>query len=69
MTPTVTQEEIHTIIAGTFSTEIGKKCLEHLTKTIVDRPVYKTGMTFEEVAFREGQRDIITQIIKEIQKG
>ena len=61
-----TQEEIHKLIVGTFTTDLGKRLLEHLEKTIVDRPTYIKGMTLDEVAFREGQKDVILQLIKEL---
>ena len=62
-----TPEEIHKLIVGTFETELGQRLLQHLKTTIVDRPIYKKGMTLDEVAFREGQRDIVIQLSKEIQ--
>ena len=43
-------------------------CLNYLRETFVDRPVYKQGQTFEQTAFREGQRDIVLQIIKEVKR-
>ena len=58
--------EITKLIAGTFETTIGQKLLTHLKQTIVDRPTYIKGMTLDEVAFREGQKDIINQLLKEI---
>lgn len=61
--------EIRKLIVGTFETELGTKLLAHLKKTIVDRPMYKSGMTLDEVAFRQGQADVINQIIKEIKHG
>ncbi len=63
-----TQEEIHKLIVGTFETELGQRVLEYFTEVFVDRPVYKPGLTPDEVAFREGQRNVITQIKKEIKK-
>ena len=61
-----TQEEIHKLIVGTFGTDIGKKLLEHLKTAIIDRPTYKKDSTLDECAFREGQKDIINQFLKEI---
>ena len=62
-----TQEEIHKLIVGTFETELGGRLLSHLKQTIVDRPSYIKGMALDEVAFREGQKDIINQLLKEMQ--
>ena len=58
--------EIHKLIVGTFSTDLGKKLLEHLEKSIVDRPTYAPGMELPEVAFREGQKDVILQLLREM---
>ena len=63
----MSKEEIHKLIHGTFQTELGKRCLEYLKETIVDRPSYKIGMELDEVAFREGQKNIITQLLKEME--
>jgi hypothetical protein len=62
-----TQEEIHKLVVGTFGTPIGEKLLDHLIKTLLDRPTFKIGMTLEETAFREGQKDVIRQILKEME--
>jgi len=57
--------EIDALIKGTFGTPIGKKCLDHLRKVFVDRPVYVPGMSYDEAAFREGERSVIMKLIKE----
>ena len=62
----LTQEEIHKLVVGTFMSPLGEKLLEHLKSSIIDRATYKTGMTLDEVAFREGQKDVIQQLLKEI---
>ena len=58
--------EVHKLIVGTFETDLGKKLLTHLEATIIDRPTYIQGMTLDEVAFREGQKDVILQLLKEM---
>lgn len=60
---------IHKLIVGTFNTELGQKCLEHLEKTFIDRPIYRDGSTLEATAYRQGQADLVKQIIKEIRNG
>ena len=60
---------IHKLIVGTFETTIGQKLLEHLKEKLVDRPTYKVGMTLEQVAFAEGQADVVRQILKEFSHG
>ena len=58
--------EVHKLIVGTFETDLGKKLLAHLKSTIIDRPTYLQGMDLAEVAFREGQKDVILQLLKEM---
>ena len=62
-------KEIDVLIKGTFGTELGQKCLAHLKKTFVDRAVYVPGLTFEETAFREGERSVIMKLMKEVSNG
>ena len=65
----MTKQQIHKLYVDTFSTDSGKKCLEMLKSSFVDRPVYVKGLTFDEVAYREGGRDVIQQILKEVNNG
>jgi len=58
--------EIEKLYKATFSTPNGKKCLAHLKKVFVDRPIYRTGSTFEETAFREGEASLIRKILGEV---
>ena len=62
-------KEIHKVIVGTFETELGKKCLSNLERAYVNRPIYIQGQTAEITAYRQGQADVIKQIIKEINDG
>lgn len=61
--------EISSLLVGTFETPIGQKCLAHLEKVFIDRAVYVNGNTFEQTAYRQGQADVIKQIIKEVRNG
>jgi len=61
--------EIHKVIVGTFETELGKRCLENLKRSYVDRPIYSEGLSFEQTAYRQGQADVIKSIIREIENG
>jgi len=63
------QEELNRLYKDTFSTDAGKKCLELLKASFVDRPIYVKGLTFDEVAFREGGRDVVQQILKVVDNG
>lgn len=60
------QEAVHKLIVGTFNTDLGKKLLEHLKNVIIDRPTYKKGMTLDEAAFREGEKSVVQQILREM---
>ena len=62
-------EDIHKMLVGTFETPLGGKCLQHLVETFIDRPMYKAGSTLEETAYRQGQADLVKQIVKEINNG
>lgn len=65
----MTSNEIHKLIVGTFETELGKKLLDYLEEKYVNRDIYKPGLTLDTTAFRQGQADIIKQIIKEARNG
>ena len=62
----MTTEDITVMTQQTFGTDAGANYLQHLIKTFVDRPVYQPGMTLDQVAFREGQRDFVRQITQEV---
>lgn len=62
-------EEIHKIIVGTLETELGKKFLAHLENTFIDRPIYRQGQSLEETAYRQGQADLVKQLVKEMNNG
>lgn len=64
-----TNTVISKLIVGTFSTELGKRLLERMNEVFVDRPIYKPGQTLEETAYRQGQADLVKQLIKEINNG
>lgn len=62
------QIRIEKLFKGTFNTDTGKKCLEHLERTFVDRNIYAPGMSLDQVAFRQGQADIVKQILSEVKR-
>lgn len=67
----MTKEEsanIDNILSGTFNTPIGQKCIEHLKKTFVDRDIYRNGATLDAVAYRQGQADVIKQILNQMER-
>ena len=64
-----THEEVNKLMVGTFNTELGERLLHHLADIFIDRPMYKQGMTLEEVAFRQGEASVIEKIIKEVQNN
>lgn len=61
--------EITSTIKVVFGTPHGEKLIKYLKATLVDRPMYKQGLTLDEVAFRQGQADVINQLLKEIDYG
>ena len=65
----MTTEETAKLYKDTFSGEIGQRCLKHLRELFVDRPVFRQGSTFEETAFREGERSVVLKIIAEAEHG
>jgi len=60
--------EVTKLFKDTFDSDVGRKCLTHLKKAFVDSQVYRPGQTFEETAFREGRRDVIQQILREVNR-
>lgn len=66
MTKEEESKEIHSLCVAIYSTDAGQKYLERMKKAFVDRPIYIAGLTSEEVAYREGQRNVIMQIMKEL---
>jgi hypothetical protein len=63
----VQNQIINKLFIGTFSTELGSRCLEHLKKTFGDRDIYKQGLTFEQTAFRQGEASVIRKIIETLE--
>ena len=60
---------INSWMVGTFNTELGERCLTHLETVFVDRPMYKSGLTPDEVAYRQGQADIVRQLRKTLNEA
>jgi hypothetical protein len=50
----------------TFSTDTGKLVLDILKSTTIDRPVIKPDSTQFGAGIREGQNDIVRQILDQI---
>ena len=65
----MTGPEITSMFKAAFQTPHGRKVLTHLLKTFVDRPMYKAGLTPDEVAYRQGEADVIRQILAEVNKN
>ena len=60
---------VNKLAVGTLGTSIGKKYLKELKRAFVDRPIYIAGLTPDQVAYRQGQCDVITQMIKVLEKA
>ena len=65
----MTEEEVNKLIVGTFRTPLGERLLEYFREKWVDKPIYRQGMSLDTVAFHEGRRDAIMQILKEMEKS
>jgi GGDEF domain-containing protein len=65
----MTNNEVIKMFKDTFGTPAGDKCLKHLKETFVDRPVFRSGQTYEDTAFREGERSVIMKILKEVNRN
>ena len=61
--------EIKKIMVGTFETELGKRCLEHLEGVFVDRDIAQVGMSELEIGIRQGEANVIKKIIREVRNG
>lgn len=66
------EEEISQEITSTFKvvfgTEHGSKCLKRLKEVFIDRPIYTKGQTLEDTSYRQGQADLIRQILREVER-
>lgn len=63
------EKEITSMFKAVFQTSHGAKCLEYLENKFVNRPIYLEGKSFEQVAFRQGQCDVVKQIIREVKRN
>lgn len=54
------------LFSTTFSTEAGQLVLKILKQTTIDRPVIKPDSTQFGAGIREGQNDIVRQILDQI---
>ncbi len=61
-------EEITSTIKATFGTPHGQKLLMRFKEVFIDRAIYVKGSTLEETAYRQGQYDLVAQIIKDIER-
>jgi len=58
--------EIASQTLETFSTDAGKATLARLVKVTIDRPVLFGGSTKFAAGIREGQNDLVRQILQQI---
>ena len=63
------RKELDKIIVGTFETELGQKCLEILERAFINRPMYVQGLSPDQVAYRQGQCDVIRHMIKSLEEA
>ena len=60
---------VEKLFKATFSTPNGKKCLAHLKKVFVDRPMARVGMSELEIGIRQGECDVVRKIIQEVENN
>lgn len=59
----------HTAMIKTvFGTQAGKKYLEYLRHTFVERSIARSGDGLLEIGIRQGEADIVRKIIAEIER-
>lgn len=61
--------EVTALFINTFGTESGQKCLEHLKRVFVDRPIARDGMDLLTIGMRQGEANVIRKIIEEVENG
>jgi len=64
----VTLSQLDMAFATTFSTQEGKKVLEHLKSITVDQPSFSPGGEASVGFWREGQNSIVRQILNRIRR-
>lgn len=57
------------VILQTFRTAPGKKLLKMLIALFYDKPSYRLGGDTHDMAFREGQRDIVGYLKEQMEKA
>ncbi len=62
------QEEEKELICAVFKNETGRIFLGEMRKKM-DGPIYKPGLTLDQVAYRQGKLDFLKEIIKVIDNG
>lgn len=55
-------------LAAPFLSDAGKRMLEHLVDRILNRPSWNLGDTIETAHFREGQKDIVSQLVAAVNR-
>ncbi len=58
--------DVARLTAAVFDTQAGRVWLARFYERVVMPASYSTGATFDHVAFREGQKDIYHQILRDL---
>lgn len=58
-----TMNEVNDRLAAPFLGDAGRKMLELLIERVVRPPSWRPGDTLEAAYFREGQKDIVNQLV------
>lgn len=62
-------DELDRVFAMTFGTGAGKKVIEYLRSVTIDQPSWVPGQPADHGYMREGQNEIVRQIIKRTERG
>lgn len=61
--------EITAMFKNTFDNESGRRCLAHLKRIFVDRPIAREGMDLLTIGIRQGEANVIRKILEEVENG
>jgi hypothetical protein len=63
------QEDLDILYKRTFTSEEGKRVLEHLKNKTIEQPTWVPGSGHELAYAREGQNSVVKDIIRRIERA
>jgi len=60
---------LNKLYKGTFETDLGKELLKYLKETYVDTSMARPGDDLLTIGLRQGQANVINNIIQEVNRG